>query len=189
MWQRNMEINTHKKLPPYPYNLQNGGAQMKIKRVKMIIMALGMCVLAACGTKQEADQGAESVTLTGVTRGTAAEVDDGDHTADDGDVPAAENEEPVYTDIACVGGPYGEITVGGHNGWSIEAAPVDSGKLSYGLYGLILKPENARKGRSRCSVWTVLEYAEPDWRPKRSPLRDIRLIWGLLMNMSIGIIY
>ena len=74
---------------------------MKIKRVKMIIMALGMCVLAACGTKQEADQGAESVTLTGVTRGTAAEVDDGDHTADDGDVPAAENEEPVYTDIAC----------------------------------------------------------------------------------------
>ena len=147
MWQRNMEINTHKKLPPYPYNLQNGGAQMKIKRVKMIIMALGMCVLAACGTKQEADQGAESVTLTGVTRGTAAEVDDGDHTADDGDVPAAENEEPVYTDIACVGGPYGEITVGGHNGWSIEAAPVDSGKLSYGLYGLILKPENAKEGQ------------------------------------------
>ena len=46
-----------------------------------------------------------------------------------------------------IGGPYGEITVGKLDGWSIEAAPVDSGKLSYGLYGLILKPENAKEGQ------------------------------------------
>ena len=42
---------------------------------------------------------------------------------------------------ACSGGPYGEITVEKRDGWSIEAAPVDSGKLSYGHYGLILKPD------------------------------------------------
>ena len=47
----------------------------------------------------------------------------------------------------CAGGPYGEITVVGYNGWSIEAAPVDSGMLSYGLYGLILKPEDAKEGQ------------------------------------------
>ena len=46
-----------------------------------------------------------------------------------------------------IGGPYGEITVGKLDGWSIEGAPVDSGKLSYGLYGLILKPEDAKNGQ------------------------------------------
>lgn len=46
-----------------------------------------------------------------------------------------------------IGGPYGEITVGKLDGWSIEAAPVDSGKLSYGHYGLILKPEDAKDGQ------------------------------------------
>ena len=46
-----------------------------------------------------------------------------------------------------IGGPYGEITVEKRDGWSIEAAPVDSGKLSYGLYGLILKPEDAKDGQ------------------------------------------
>ncbi|MBO6299265.1 MAG: hypothetical protein J6N53_10505 [Lachnospiraceae bacterium] len=45
-----------------------------------------------------------------------------------------------------IGGPYGEITVGKLDGWSIEVAPVDSGKLSYGHYGLILKPEDAKDG-------------------------------------------
>ena len=63
--------------------------------------------------------------------------------------------EPVLTEgmadqdmkTACVGGPYGEITVVEHNGWSIETAPVDSGMLSYGLYGLILKPEDAKDGQ------------------------------------------
>ena len=47
----------------------------------------------------------------------------------------------------CSGGPYGEITVEKRDGWSIEAAPVDSGKLSYGHYGLILKPEDAKDGQ------------------------------------------
>ncbi len=46
-----------------------------------------------------------------------------------------------------IGGPYGEITVEKRDGWSIEGAPVDSGKLSYGLYGLILKPEDAKDGQ------------------------------------------
>ena len=46
-----------------------------------------------------------------------------------------------------IGGPYGEITVGKLDGWSIEVAPVDSGKLSYGHYGLILKPEDAKDGQ------------------------------------------
>ncbi len=46
-----------------------------------------------------------------------------------------------------VGGPYGEITVGKRDGWSIEASPVDSGMLSYGLYGLLLKPEDAKEGQ------------------------------------------
>lgn len=63
--------------------------------------------------------------------------------------------EPVLTEemvdqemkTVCVVGPYGEITVIEHNGWSIEAAPVDSGKLSYGLYGLILKPVDAKDGQ------------------------------------------
>ena len=63
--------------------------------------------------------------------------------------------EPVLTEemvdqemkTVCAGGPYGEITVVGHNCWSIEAASVDSGKLSYGLYGLILKPEDAEEGQ------------------------------------------
>ena len=46
-----------------------------------------------------------------------------------------------------VGGPSGEITVGKYDGWSIEAAPADSGILRYGLYGLILKPEDAKEGQ------------------------------------------
>ncbi len=46
-------------------------------------------------------------------------------------------------DTASVAGPYGQISVYIPDTWTAEAAPVDSGKLMSGLYGLILRPADA----------------------------------------------
>ena len=44
-------------------------------------------------------------------------------------------------------GPYGEISVVARDDWDVEAVPVDGDKMMYGLYGLILKPIDARDGQ------------------------------------------
>ena len=49
----------------------------------------------------------------------------------------------VGGDTVSVTGPYGQISVYLPDTWTAEAAPMDSGKLTYGLYGLILKPADA----------------------------------------------
>ena len=49
--------------------------------------------------------------------------------------------------VASAGGPYGRITVTLPDGWIYEEAPVDSEKMIYGLYGIILKPENVSEGQ------------------------------------------
>ena len=46
-----------------------------------------------------------------------------------------------------VGGPYGEMSVVVPEGWTAEISAVDDGKLTYGLYGLILKPKSADAGQ------------------------------------------
>lgn len=46
-----------------------------------------------------------------------------------------------------VGGSNGEISVVIPEGWTAEASTVDDQKLTYGSYGLILKPNSADEGR------------------------------------------
>lgn len=46
-----------------------------------------------------------------------------------------------------VGGPYGEISVVIPEAWTAEISTVDDGKLTYGNYGLILKPKSADEGQ------------------------------------------
>ena len=65
---------------------------------------------------------------------------------DDQENTSAENEASENR-IASVGGPYGEISVSLSENWTFEEAPVDSNKLMYGLYGLILKPEDVGDGQ------------------------------------------
>lgn len=55
--------------------------------------------------------------------------------------------EEVSSNIAEVGGPYGKISVEVPSGWTHEAVPVDEDKLRFGLYGLIIKPEDSEKGQ------------------------------------------
>ena len=55
--------------------------------------------------------------------------------------------EASGADTASVAGPYGQISVSLPAAWTAEAAPIDSGRLTYGLYGLILKPEDAAGGQ------------------------------------------
>ena len=59
-----------------------------------------------------------------------------------GDIPEVTDESRVS-----VIGPYGEISVMVPDNWSAEAVPVDGDKLMYGLYGLILQPEDADNGQ------------------------------------------
>ena len=58
---------------------------------------------------------------------------------------------PVVVDTksveASITGPYGRISVQLPSGWVAEEAPVDSDKMMYGLFGLILKPETAVSGQ------------------------------------------
>ena len=46
-----------------------------------------------------------------------------------------------------VGGPYGQISVTVPDDWSFEAVHVDEEGLMYGLYGLVLKPQEANGGQ------------------------------------------
>ncbi|MBQ8996071.1 MAG: hypothetical protein IJ091_09660 [Oscillospiraceae bacterium] len=48
---------------------------------------------------------------------------------------------------ALVSGPYGQLSVAIPDNWSAEAAPLESGKLMTGLYGLILKPNGVSSGQ------------------------------------------
>ena len=61
----------------------------------------------------------------------------------DADTP----DETVDEDRAAVGGPYGELSVILPQTWTAETAPIDSNKLMYGLYGLIIKPVGVSEGR------------------------------------------
>ena len=56
-------------------------------------------------------------------------------------------ESEPSADTASVAGPYGQISVYIPATWTAEAAPMDSDKLMYGLYGLILKPRDAASGQ------------------------------------------
>ena len=56
-------------------------------------------------------------------------------------------DDTVNEDRVTAGGPYGEISVILPKTWTAEAAPVDSDKMMYGLYGLILKPEGVSEGQ------------------------------------------
>ena len=60
-------------------------------------------------------------------------------------------EEPQETkdqqDLTSVTGPYGTISLVLEEGWSAEICETDEDKLLYGLYGIILKPEQRAKGQ------------------------------------------
>lgn len=61
--------------------------------------------------------------------------------------PSDPADEVPSADAVSVVGPYGQILVYIPDNWTGEACPMDSGKLTYGLYGLILKPRNAADGQ------------------------------------------
>lgn len=98
----------------------------------VIIMAL---MLAGCGNKTDSLQ-----PETGASTPVAVE------TPDNQENTRVEN-EVAENRIATIGGPYGEISVNLSEKWTYEEAPVDSNKLMYGLYGLILKPEGVSDGQ------------------------------------------
>ena len=54
--------------------------------------------------------------------------------------------EMVNADTASVGGPYGQISVILPGTWNAEAYPVDSGKMTVGLYGMFLYPKDEKDG-------------------------------------------
>ena len=54
--------------------------------------------------------------------------------------------EPSGADTASVVGPFGQISVYIPATWTAEAVPVDSDKMMFGLYGLVLKPKDAADG-------------------------------------------
>ena len=63
------------------------------------------------------------------------------------DAPKENDPDDEDEGVLSVKGPYGEISVEMPDNWSGEAVPVDADGLTYGLYGLILKPEEADDGR------------------------------------------
>ena len=58
-------------------------------------------------------------------------------------LPESECRTEVGSHTVSVTGPYGQISVTLPDTWTAEEAPMDSGKLAYGLYGLILSPADA----------------------------------------------
>lgn len=67
--------------------------------------------------------------------------------AESTEVVSEPSKEEFEADSVSVTGPYGEISVSLPGDWDSEEAPVDSDKMMYGLYGLILKPQSASGGQ------------------------------------------
>ncbi len=91
--------------------------------------------------------GCSAAGQTGPNAG-AAETNITDEPGEQEKVPLATPENsPSMTGSVSVGGPHGRISVTVPDTWQAEAAPVDSDKLSVGLYGLIIKPQDESAGQ------------------------------------------
>ena len=86
-----------------------------------------------------ADTAPEQAQFDGISGNSVAEYPG----RDDRDIP----DDTVNEDRVTAGGPYGELSVILPQTWTAETAPVDSDKMMYGLYGLILKPEGVSEGQ------------------------------------------
>lgn len=68
-------------------------------------------------------------------------------------IPSTEKISPIetsepeisFTDVV-QGGPYGRMSLSLPEDWEYEACPVDSGKISYGMYGIQFYPGNVDEG-------------------------------------------
>ena len=62
--------------------------------------------------------------------------------------PEAAETQPLAGGTAAeVSGPYGTLCINVPENWTWEACPVDSDKLMYGYYGIILRPTGAKEGQ------------------------------------------
>ena len=114
---------------------------MKIRESILILAIMGL--LAACGSgdvnRENAGESTEPVTVEapgGGQENISAEADSVPNTV--------LVDEGTSTTNIYAGGPYGELSVRLSDGWRADIAPVDSDKLMYGLYGIILKPEGEK---------------------------------------------
>ncbi|MBQ8117520.1 MAG: hypothetical protein IJ147_05625 [Lachnospiraceae bacterium] len=133
-----------------------------MKKLVFILAISALAGLSACGqktytetTERSAEQTAGTVPADTRTAGSVpgagqvteadgmTEADNGEHSAR----TAMPEDDRAMADVVSVGGPYGQISAAVPKTWCAEAACVDSGKLMYGLYGLILKPKDAEKGQ------------------------------------------
>ena len=114
---------------------------MKIRESILILTIMG--VLAACGSGDvHQDNTGESTDSLAVETPAGRMENISEETDNDPD-SFSETDEPSSNYIYA-GGPYGELSINLSDGWTADIAPVDSDKLMYGLYGIILKPEGEK---------------------------------------------
>ncbi|WP_029233003.1 immunoglobulin-like domain-containing protein [Butyrivibrio sp. VCB2006] len=118
-----------------------------MKRFCVVMVMLMTIAAVGCGNNKVADRTASSTVsepeaVETSTLGVPA-VKDGVY----GEWSSFATGSAYEKQIVSVGGPYGEMSVVVPEGWTAEISAVDDGKLTYGLYGLILKSKSADAGQ------------------------------------------
>lgn len=114
---------------------------MKIRESVFILAIMG--VLAACGSG-DAHQGNAGESTDLVTVEVSVGGQESISMEANNDTNSASEIEEISANYIYAGGPYGELSINLTDGWTADIAPVDSDKLMYGLYGIVLKPEGEK---------------------------------------------
>ena len=114
---------------------------MKIRESVFILAIMG--VLTACGSRDAHQENAGESTDPVTVEVSAGGQESISMEANNDPNLASETEE-TSANYIYAGGPYGELSINLTDGWTADIAPVDSDKLMYGLYGIVLKPEGEK---------------------------------------------
>ena len=111
-----------------------------MRKYRVLSLSLVLLLLCGCGTGGQVMDGDGMLQI---------DLDE-ETTVESNETPMEDPKEEgtinESSDVFVIG-PYGKISVTVPDGWIAEKAPMDSNKMMYGLYGLILKPETASAGQ------------------------------------------
>lgn len=111
-----------------------------MRKYRVLSLSLVLLLLCGCGTGGQVMDGDGMLQI---------DLDE-ETTVESNETPMEDSKEEgtinESSDVFVIG-PYGKISVTVPDGWVAEKAPMDSNKMMYGLYGLILKPETASAGQ------------------------------------------
>lgn len=120
---------------------------MKSRKLKALSMVMLGFALYGCGGSPGPAPQTDNESIINAFDTPTQEAPEGQEISKAKNMPQSASEtEGNLPAEAVQGGPYGKITLSIPEGWGFEACPMDSEKLSYGMYGIRFYPKEAEEG-------------------------------------------